>query len=171
MRINNRSIQIICRKRVERRSNGLVRGIKYRVGTASVLKRLPHRIRDKISYYGSTLSSHVPIMNLGISNVFMTAYCTPLRDTYNRAKYLFCGVKKVKVSGKSALSTTELRCLPPQRLSTPEYSRFCPRHFGVTMTPTILSFIESTSALACSIVVPLSNSNPTETDLQPDTLS
>ena len=34
-------------------------------------------------------------------------------------------------------------------------------HFGVTMTPTILSFIASTSALACSSVVPLSNSNPT----------
>lgn len=44
------------------------------------------------------------------------------------------------------------------------------RHFGVTITPIILSFIESTSALACSGVVPVSNSNPTETDLMPDTV-
>jgi hypothetical protein len=34
-----------------------------------------------------------------------------------------------------------------------------PRHFGVTITPTILSFIPSTSLFACSIVVPLSSSN------------
>jgi hypothetical protein len=43
-------------------------------------------------------------------------------------------------------------------------------HFGVTITPTILSSIKSTRVLACSSVVPLSISNPTVNDLRLDTV-
>jgi hypothetical protein len=44
-------------------------------------------------------------------------------------------------------------------------------HFGVTITPTILSFITPTSILASSAVVPLSTSNSTVNELRLGTLS